>query len=93
MSEEKINEFLREIFRKKIMRSYSGGSSYEVNIIEENGRAIIEAAFRNFMLDNRDERIGTLEAKCFTYEQIISKSTFAPMINIEPQSENQTENP
>lgn len=80
MKEDEINEFLKEIFNKKITQSYSGGSSYQVDIINKDGRAIIEAAFRNLLLDNRDEKIGILQAKVFTYERIISNSNFAPMV-------------
>jgi hypothetical protein len=41
---------------------------------------VIEQAIRAFLLENRDEKIGILEAKVFMYEEIISKSNFAPMI-------------
>lgn len=37
-------------------------------------------------MDNRDERIGVLEAKVFMYEQIISKSNFSPMLEDEKSS-------
>lgn len=80
MTEEKVSEFLKEIFRKKISKSYSGGSAYDVDIVEKEGRIIIEQSLRAFLLDNRDERIGMLEAKVYAYEQIIAKSNFAVFV-------------
>jgi hypothetical protein len=80
MKEDKIKQFIDDLFKKKITKSYTSGGNYETEIVEIQGRGIVETMVRSFILDNRDERLGILEAKVFMYEQIISKSNFAPMI-------------
>ena len=87
MKEESIQDFLNQLFAKTIIKTWSSGGNYTTKIIEEEGRAIVEAMFRQFLLDNRDEamtaletKLSAMEAKVFMYEQIISKSNFAPML-------------
>ena len=79
MSEEKIQQLIKDIFAAQYNWS-SSGSHYKSDTIHKDGRNQIESIIRSSILDNRDEQIGMLEAKVFTYEQIISKSNFAPMI-------------
>lgn len=56
------------------------GTMADAYLIEKQGRLVFEQILRSYLLDNRDEKIGILEGKVFMYEQIISKSNFAPMI-------------
>lgn len=88
MKEENIQEFLNQLFAKYITKTFrSGGDTYNTKIVEEQGREIVESMFRKFLLDNRDEamtaletKVSVMEAKVFMYEQIISKSNFAPIL-------------
>ena len=77
--EEKIQELLKTLFGLKYDWQ-SSGHSYTSDVVRKEGKSIIESIIRSFFLDNRDEQKGILEAKVFMYEQIISKSNFAPMI-------------
>ena len=82
MEEEKIQQFLINVRKEKIRKkSYSGGDYYDYDVIDKDGFAIFETMLRSFLLENRDEKTGILEAKVFMYEQIISKSNFSPMLN------------
>lgn len=91
MTEEKIQELLKSIFNAKYAWN-SGSSNYTSFIVNENSRTVIETIIRSFLFDNRDEQKGILEAKVFMYEQIISKSNFAPMIKKSDENENHFEN-
>jgi len=86
MKEESIQDFLNQLLAKSITKKYSS-DTYNTKIVDEQGRAIVESMFRQFLLDNRDEtmraletKLSVMEAKVFMYEQIISKSNFAPML-------------
>lgn len=79
MDEKKIQELLNSIFSAKYAWN-SGSSNYNSFIVNESSRTVIETMIRSFLLDNRDEEKGVLEAKVFIYEEIISKSNFAPII-------------
>ena len=82
MKEEKIKDLLSSLFALRY--SWKGESdNYTSEVINKEGKSNVESIIRSFLLDNRDEKIGTLEAKVFMYEQIISKSNFAPMIKSE----------
>lgn len=80
MKEEKIQELLQSLFKLKYNWK-SSGDSYTSDVVNKEGRLVIEEVIRKFLNDNNDERLGVLEAKVFMYEQIISKSTFAPMLD------------
>jgi hypothetical protein len=80
MKEEKIQELLNSLFELQYDWEGTSGGKYKGNIIDKKYKLVIEQVLRNFLLENRDERLGVLEAKVFTYEQIISKSTFLPML-------------
>lgn len=84
MKEQNIQEFLDQLFKKKITKRSLSSGSYETEIIDREGRGVFEETLRKFLLDNRDEKQGILEAKVFMYEQIISKSNFAPMLEKQP---------
>ena len=80
MNEESIRELLDRLFGLTY-RSDCGFSSYcDLPVIGEKHRTEIEHIVRQWALDAHDRRVGTLEAKVFAYEQIISNSNFAPMI-------------
>ena len=82
MKEEKIKDLLSSLFALRY--NWKGESdNYTSEVINKEGKSNVESIIRSFLLDNRDEKIGTLEAKVFMYEQIISKSNFAPMIKSE----------
>lgn len=73
---------LDDIFNKKYTRKYShSGESYETLAIDEQARNMIEDIIRNHVSDDREEKLGILEAKVFTYERIIANSNFAPLLN------------
>ena len=81
MTDLKLEELMRSLFDAKITKVYSyDKSTYRTFAIEEQGRTIIEQIIRSFLLDNRNEQLGILQAKVFMYEEIIAKSTFAPML-------------
>ena len=79
MREEQIKELLNSLFALKY--NWKGESSnYTSDVVNKEGRNNVENIIRSFLLDNRDEKLGVLEAKVFMYEQIISKSNFSPML-------------
>lgn len=81
MTEEKIQEFLTQLKNKKYKsKDYTGGYS-DSSVIYSEAFSVFEPMLRNFLLDNRDEQLAILEAKVFMYEEIISKSTFAPLVS------------
>lgn len=80
MAENKLTSLLDELFSKKITRKSSSIGDYSIDVIDKEGRVIVEQIIRQFLLDNRDENKGILEAKVFAYEQMISNSNFAPII-------------
>ena len=84
MEENKLQKLLDELFSKKYTGTYShSGGTYESFVIAEEGRSIVESIIRTNILENREEKLGVLEAKIFVYEQIISKSNFSQMIKDE----------
>lgn len=88
MDSQKIEKLIKELCSKKVKyRSYDGSMS-ETNLIERNNETILEQIIRQHILDNRDEKLGILEAKVKFYEEMISKSTFAPLLKKdEPKEE------
>ena len=81
MTEENIKKLLKDLFDKKFTKNFSHTSdTYKNFAIDESARSFIENIIRNHLADDRDEKLGILEAKVFMYEQIISKSNFAPML-------------
>ena len=79
MNEESIREVLDRLFCLTY-KSSSFGGGYMIPVIREEHRTEIEHIVRQWAIDNHDSKVGTLEAKVFVYEQIISNSNFAPMI-------------
>lgn len=88
MKEDKIQKLIDALFKKKYTKTYNHTTDkYESLVIDEQARNMVEDLIRNHISDDREERIGVLEAKVFAYEQIISKSTFAPLLgNPKPSS-------
>jgi len=80
MNEQKIQELLQALFSLRYDWKGSDNSKYNTEVIAKDGRVLVDQVIRNFLLENRDEQVGILQAKVFMYEQIISKSNFAPMI-------------
>lgn len=86
MDNEKVSQLMYEL--KKLTYNWtSSGSSYTSKVINKEGVDRVEQVIRAFLLDNRDDEfiklkteIAMLESKVFMYEEIISKSNFAPMI-------------
>jgi hypothetical protein len=79
MSEQKIQELLKSLFLLKYNWK-SNRDNYTSDVINKEGKSNVENIIRSFLLDNRDEKLGVLEAKVKFYEEIISKSNFAPML-------------
>ena len=79
MNEQKIQQLLDALFQLKYNWK-SGNSNYTSDVVNKEGRQNVENIIRSFLLDNRDEQLGILQAKVFMYEEIIAKSNFAPMI-------------
>ena len=77
MNEESIRELLDRLFGLTYRSEYG---NYHLPVIGEHHRTEIEHIVRQWALDAHDSKVGTLEAKVFAYEQIISNSNFAPMI-------------
>jgi len=92
MDNEKISQLMFEL--KKLTYNWtSGGSSYTSLVINKEGVDRVEQVIRSFLLDNHDSEIGVLKAKVFMYEEIISKSNFAPMIySGKPNEETEVQN-
>ena len=79
MEENKLQELLKTLFSLKY--NWRGDSSnYTSDVVNKEGRLAVEQVIRQNLLDNRDEKLGVLEAKVFVYEEMIAKSTFAPML-------------
>ncbi len=79
MSEEKIQELLKSLFSLKYNWK-SDRDNYTSDVVNKEGKSDVETIIRSFLLDNRDEKLGILEAKVLVYEEMIKKSTFAPML-------------
>lgn len=80
MESIKIEKLIKELVSKKVKYKSYDGTMSETTLIERNNETILEQIIRTHLLDDRDERLGTLEAKVKFYEEMISKSTFAPML-------------
>lgn len=79
MNEESIRQLLNRLFDLKYRSEY--GSGYNLPVISKEHQTMVESVIRKWALDSHDSKVGTLEAKVFVYEQIISNSNFAPMIH------------
>ena len=79
MEENKLQELLKTLFSLKYNWK-SDSSNYTSDVVNKEGRLSVEQVIRQNLLDNRDEKLGVLEAKVFVYEEMIAKSTFAPML-------------
>jgi len=79
MEESKLQELLKTLFSLKYNWK-SDSSNYTSDVVNKEGRLAVEQVIRQNLLDNRDEKLGVLEAKVFVYEEMIAKSTFAPML-------------
>ena len=77
MNEERIRELLDRLFSLTYQREHLHPP---VHVIPGKHRTEIEHIVRQWAIDNHDNKVGTLEAKVFAYEKIISNSNFAPMI-------------
>ena len=77
MDEHSIQTLLNRLWG---LRYRSDTSCYDFDVISFKHRDIIEATVRQWAVNTHDAKIGTLEAKCFAYEQIIRNSNFAPIL-------------
>lgn len=64
------------------------GETEQLNVIQSSEFYQVENLIRQFALDNHDEQLGVLKAKVYTYEQVIAKSTFAPLFNFKEDTNN-----
>jgi len=79
MEELKIEALLESLFQLTYNWK-SDHSTYTSNVIAKEGQIVVEQIIRQFLLEHRDEQLGILQAKVLMYEEIIAKSTFAPML-------------
>lgn len=77
---------LEELLNKLKNLTYRTRDGYEINVINTVNFNHVEQLIRQYALDNHDSEYGKLQGKLWAYEQIISKSNFAPMI-INPKIE------
>ena len=80
MEEKEINALVKELCDTKVKRMSYDGSVDNYDLISREGRNVLELVIKKHLLDTRDEKIGILKAKVYAYEQIISKSNFAPLL-------------
>ena len=80
MNAQQIEKLVKELCNKKVKYKSYDGSMSETTLIERNNETVLEQIIRQHILENRDEKLGVLEAKVFVYEEMIAKSTFAPML-------------
>lgn len=93
MDSNQIEKLVKELCNKKVKYKSYDGSMSETTLIERNNETVLEQIIRQHLLDNRDEKLGVLEAKVFVYEEMIAKSTFAPMLVKEEKEVEQTIEP
>lgn len=86
MNGQQIEKLVNELCKKEITYKSYDGSNSKINLVWTGSNTIVEQIIRQHLLDNRDEKLGTLEAKVFMYQEIIAKSTFALML-VEKQPE------
>jgi len=76
MEEEEIKRLLNNLFNLKYQwRSES--DVYTSDVISKENRSLVETVIRKHLLEMHDKKVGILEGKVFSYEQIISKSNFS----------------
>ena len=93
MNENRIKLLIDELTNKLVdYINYEGRPSKKL-LIEKGYATILEQMVRSHLLDCHDETLGVLQAKVFMYEQIISKSNFAPMLKGETAPEEVIEEP
>ena len=80
MNGEQIEKLVKELCKKEITYKDYEGKNSSTNLVWRGNDIIVEQIVRQHLLDNRDEKLGVLEAKVFVYEEMINKSTFAPML-------------
>ena len=80
MNGQQIEKLVKELCKKEIIYKDYEGKSSSTNLVWRGNDTIVEQIVRQHLLDNRDEKLGVMEAKVFFYEEMIAKSTFAPML-------------
>jgi hypothetical protein len=80
MDSNKIEKLVKELCKKEVTYKSYDGSTSKTTLVFRDNETILEQIIRQHLLDNRDEKLGVLEAKVFVYEEMIAKSTFAPML-------------
>ena len=79
--EQKLEKLLETLFDLKYEWSTSGDrTTYTSDVIHKDNRLTVQEIIRKFVNENRDNEFGILRAKVFMYEEIISKSNFAPLV-------------
>jgi len=83
MQESKIKELVEALCKKEVSYKFYDGTTSLTSLIQKDNKGTLESIIREYAHDSSDDliielksKIGTLEAKVFTYEQIISKSNF-----------------
>ena len=77
MTQEQIRIFINSLEDAKYSKK---GETW--SIVFRDALPHLEERLIKFLNENHDEEIGMLQAKVKFYEEVISKSTFAPMLGI-----------
>lgn len=80
MNNEQIETLINELCNETVKCKSYDGSTYDTTLIERNSKTILKNIIMQHVLTNRDEELAMLKAKVFVYEEVISKSNFAPML-------------
>ena len=72
-----LNDLLVKLKKLKVTKKWLyKDETYEANVIDEDNFKLVENLIREYANDNHDETLGVLQAKVYTYEQIIANSNF-----------------
>lgn len=72
-----LNDLLVKLKKLKVTKKWLyKDETYEANVIDEDNFILVENLLREYANDNHDETLGVLQAKVYTYEQIIANSNF-----------------
>lgn len=80
MDKEKVEKLLSLLFSL----TYTGellGKTHDFPVISKNQHELVRNTVERFAIDNYNAEFAQLQAKCFVYEEMIKKSTFAPMLS------------
>lgn len=80
MDKEKVEKLLSLLFSLTYKDDLLG-RPHDFSVISEKQHELVRNAVERFAIDNYNAELAQLQAKCFMYEEMIKKSTFAPMLS------------